>query len=171
MSDTEYIEELDSKGNIIAIHPKSELKKRMFIHRCSLVIPRTFNNRFILSKRSKTQFPFPDTWICCIGGKVLANESYLEGALRESLEEVGIKPELEEVCSFFYDKDDYKSFFTVYTTKEEIDPDQLNPNPEEIQHFKSFTREEIQEQIEKNPESFAPTFREAIKHFLKSLKS
>jgi isopentenyldiphosphate isomerase len=166
----EFIEELDINGNIIAIQPKSELKKRMFFHKCSLIIPKTFNNKFILSKRSKTQQPFPNTWICCIGGKVLANESYLDGAIRESIEEVGTKLELQEVCSFFYDTPEYKSFFKVYTTKEEIDSNMLKPNPEEIQYFKSFTLEEIKEEISKDPEAFAPTFREAIKHFVKNIK-
>lgn len=167
----EFIEELGINGNIIAIQPKSELKKRMFIHRCSLVIPRTFENKFLLSKRSKTQYPFPDTWICCIGGKVLAGETYLEGAIRESIEEVNLSLELEEVCSFFYDTEEYKSFFKVYTTKEQIDPNQLKPNPEEIQYIQAFTRQEIQEQIENDPEAFAPTFREAIRHFIDKLKS
>lgn len=166
----EFIEELDINGNIIAIQPKSELKKRMFFHKCSLVIPRTTNNRFILSKRSKTQQPFPNTWICCIGGKVLANESYLDGAIRESIEEVGTQLELQEVCSFFYDTTEYKSFFKVYTTKDKINPNILKPNPEEIQYFKDFSLEEIKEEINKNPEDFAPTFREAIKHFIRNLQ-
>ncbi|MFA7709454.1 MAG: NUDIX domain-containing protein, partial [archaeon] len=132
--------------------------------------PRTFDNKFLLSKRSKTQQPFPNTWICCIGGKVLAGETYLEGAIRESIEEVNLSLELEEVCSFFYDTPEYKSFFKVYTTKEEIDSNMLKPNPEEIQYFKSFTLEEIKEEISKDPEAFAPTFREAIKHFVKNIK-
>ena len=167
----EQIEELDLNGNIIGIYPKSELKKRMFIHRCSLIIPRTFNNKFLLSKRSKDQEPFPDTWICCVGGKVLAGESYLDGAIREGIEEVGKELDLEEVCFFLYNQEDYKAFFTVYTTKEEIDPNQLRPNPEEIQYIEAFSIEEIKEKIEKEPNSFAPTFREAIKHFVKNLKN
>jgi len=174
----EQIEELDLNGNIIGVYPKSELKKRMFIHRCSLIIPRTFNNKFLLSKRSKDQEPFPDTWICCVGGKVLAGESYLDGAIREGIEEVGelvslsshAMVELEEVCSFLYDQEDYKAFFKVYTTKEEIDLNQLKPNPEEIQYIEAFSIEEIKEKIEREPSSFAPTFREAIKHFVKNLK-
>jgi isopentenyldiphosphate isomerase len=164
----EQIEELDLNGNVIAIHPKSELKKRMFIHRCSLIIPRTFNNKFLLSKRSKKQQPFPDTWICCVGGKVLAGESYLDGAIREGIEEINSSLELEEVCFFFYDQEDYKAFFKVYTTKEEIDPNCLKPNPEEIQYIKAFSIEEIKEKIETDPNSFAPTFREAIKCFVKA---
>lgn len=170
MTTDELIEELDINGNIVSILPKDVLKKRMFLHKCSLVIPRTMNNRFILSKRSKTQEPFPDTWICCIGGKALAGESYLEAAIRESIEEVGISLELEEICSFFYYQDHYKAFFKVYTTKEEISPSKLTPSPEEIQYFKDFSLEEIKEEINKNPESFAPTFREAIKHFIDNLK-
>lgn len=78
--------------------------------------------------------------------------------------------ELEKVCFFFYDAEDYKAFFTVYTTKEEIDLNQLRPDPKEIQYIEAFNIEEIKEKIEKEPNSFAPTFREAIKHFVKNLK-
>ncbi len=169
MSKKELIEELDINGNIIGVYPKEELKKRMFLHRCSLVIPRTFENKFILSKRSKNQYPFPNTWVCCIGGKVLANETYLEGAVRESIEEVGKKLNLQEVCFFIYNKKDYKSFFTVYTTKEKLKCSQLKPNPEEIQYLKSFSLDEIEKEVLKNPKDFAPTFREAIKHFIEKL--
>ena len=78
--------------------------------------------------------------------------------------------ELEEVCSFLYNQEDYKAFFKVYTTKEEIDPNQLKPNPKEIQYIEAFSIEEIKDKIEKEPSSFAPTFREAIKHFVKNIK-
>jgi len=167
MCKEEFIEELDINSNIISVYPKSELKNRMFLHKCSLVIPRTFNNKFIFSKRSKTQYPFPDTWICCIGGKVLKNESYLDGAIRESIEEVGFKLNLKKICHFVYDKKDYKAFFMIYTTEEEIDPNNLKPDPKEIQYFKSFSLEEIKKEICKNPQKFASTSIDAINCFIK----
>ena len=39
MLNEELIEEIDWNGNKIAVHPKSKLKEKMFVHKVSLVIP------------------------------------------------------------------------------------------------------------------------------------
>ena len=44
---------------------------------------------FLISKRSKTRPTFPLYWEC-VGGSVLKGENSLEGAIRETKEEIGI---------------------------------------------------------------------------------
>ncbi len=168
--DDELIEEIDWCGNIVGVHPKNLLKKKMFPHKVSLIIPRTKDNKFILSKRAKDQEPWPDTWVCAVGGKVAAEESFEKAALREMKEEIGVVCELEEVGKFSYDDKNYKAIFQIYTTKKELDIDLLRLNPEEIQFSKAFSLDEIQKSVEQNPENFAKSFIPTMKEFVKNVK-
>ncbi|MBW2972297.1 NUDIX hydrolase [Candidatus Woesearchaeota archaeon] len=167
----EMIEEIDIQGTTIAVHPKSYLKQRMFRHKGSLIIPKASGDRYIISKRAADQHPFPDTWVCAAGGKVIEGESYLEAANRECKEEVGTRLELVPVTSLVYDEEDYKANFMVYTTKEPVDPKSLKGDPAEIQCFKEISLEELAEEVRERPERFAPTFRAVAEAFVRAMES
>lgn len=166
----ELIEEIDAKGRIIAVRPKSELKKRMFLHRASLIIPRAENNKFWLCRRAADKQPFPDTWCCAVGGKVSAGESYEAGAQREMKEEIGLSAPLQRVALFKYDDLEYKALFTIFTTAASLALEKCVVDKGEIQFLKAFSIEEIRRMIEEKPEEFAPTFRAALKAFAENLK-
>jgi isopentenyl-diphosphate delta-isomerase len=163
----EQIDEFDAKGNIIATHPRSALKKRMFLHKVSLVIPTAKGGKLILSKRAKDKHPYPSTWCCAVGGKTSSGEAEESAAIREMKEEIGKAVPIKRVASFIYDKDDYKGIFTVFTTKTPILVQDLKPDKSEIELIKAFSAEEIREMIKEDPKQFAPTFLPAIMEFVK----
>jgi 16S rRNA (adenine1518-N6/adenine1519-N6)-dimethyltransferase len=142
----------------------------MFVHKVSLVIPRASKDTFILSRRSKDKFPWPDKWVCAIGGKVAANESYEDAALRETKEEAGMNLKLVYVTEFKHDSEEYKGIFRIFTTKEPININSMVPHPGEIQYFKAFTLNQIEKMVKDKPEDFAPTFIAAIKAFIRDIK-
>ncbi|MEK6948120.1 MAG: NUDIX domain-containing protein [Nanoarchaeota archaeon] len=166
----EQIYEVDWEDNVIGIRNKSELKQRIFTFRASLIIPRTDDNKFIISRRAKDKFPFPDVWTCTAGGKVQANESYEEAAIRELEEETSIKTELEFITTSKYDGDKEKGIYKMFTTKNAIDINKLIPDTTEIQYFREFTLEEIENMIKEKSEEFAPTFIIHFKEFCKKIK-
>lgn len=160
------IAEIDWNDNVLAVHPKEKLKEKMFPHRVSLVIPKTKEGKLILCRRAKQKHPFPDTWCCAIGGKVLAGESYEAAALRETKEEVGRALDVKQVTSFVYNKEDYKAIFSIFTAEMEISGLKLDPS--EIQYLKAFSLEEIKQLIQKNRQEFAATFLAALDAFVKA---
>jgi isopentenyl-diphosphate delta-isomerase len=162
----EMIEEVDWDGNVIATHPRKLLKKRMFPHKSSLILPRTKEGKIILCKRSKNKYPFPGTWCCAVGGKVIAGETEEQAALREMEEEVGFVQDLTKVTSFNYNEEDYKGLFTIFTT--ELSINDLHPDSCEIESLQEFNINEIIEMLENSPDVFAPTFRVAISEFIKN---
>ncbi|MBW2969564.1 NUDIX domain-containing protein [Candidatus Woesearchaeota archaeon] len=135
--------------------------------RCSLVIP-VAGDKFLFSRRAKDKHPFPDTWVCAIGGKLNDGESFEDAAKREMMEEVGVVVPLKRVCSFHYDAE-FKAEFTVFTTLAPL-PDKLKLDPAEVQYVKEFFISEIKDMVEKNPGDFAPTFRVALLEFEKNLR-
>lgn len=162
----ELIEEIDWEGNTVAVHPKSMLKQAMFPHKAALVIPKGRDGKYIISRRAADQYPFPDTWVCAIGGKAQHRESYLEAAVRETSEEAGTELDLVEVTRFKYDTEEYKAIFTIYTTERSVDIKSLDPDPEEIQYFREITLDRLRHEITTAPEVFAPTFRAAVLAFI-----
>ena len=78
---TERIYEVNWEDKPVILRERTDLKIKTFPHRVSLVIPRTMDNKFIVSRRSKSKFPFPDVWVCAIGGKVSHDEDYSEAKL------------------------------------------------------------------------------------------
>ncbi|VVB74969.1 Isopentenyl-diphosphate Delta-isomerase [uncultured archaeon] len=163
----EMVDEVNLEGKIIATHPKSRLKSKMFLHNASLVIPIAQGNKIVLSLRAKDKEPYPGTWCCAVGGKAISGETPLEAAMREMNEEIGRTYELKEVASFAYDSPEYKSLFTIFTTKKPISLKEFIFDTKEIQYSKEFTIEEVMRMIAKTPERFAPTFIAAIKEFEK----
>jgi len=165
----ELIEHITWDGNVVQVRPKSDLKKEMFPHKVSLIIPQE-DGKLLLCRRAKDKHPFPDTWCCAVGGKVSAGESFEAAAMREMLEEIGTEEPVEHVASFKYDEDDYKALFSVFTTKNTIPRDKIKIDKSEIQYLRAFSVAELKELITNNPEEFAPTFRAVIKAFTESKK-
>ena len=137
--------------------------------RCSLVIPRAANGKFIISLRAKDKHPFPNTWVCGVGGKAADGESFEDAARREMQEEIGVSTPVKQVGSFKYDKE-FKAEFVLFTTDEELSVDSFTPDPHEIQYLKAFSLAEIKSMLAENPDSFAPTFRVALIEFEKGIK-
>ena len=166
----ELIEEIDWDGNTVAVRTKSEFKKLRFPHKVSLVIPKGKNGKFIFSKRGAEQEPWPGTWVCGIGGKVFYGQSYEEAAVRECEEEAGVSLDVEFVSKFKYSDEKYKAIFQVFTTKEEVEVKSLKPDPREVQEFEEMNLEEVQKEIEKNPDKYAPTFIVAFRSFVEGIR-
>jgi isopentenyldiphosphate isomerase len=165
----EYIDEIDWDGKIVNVHSKEKITNDV-VHMVSLVIPRSNEGKFILSKRSKDKNPFPDMWVCAVGGKVSSGESAVEAAKREMVEEAGIKVPLKQVATIKYNEKDYKAVFYIFTTKNPISVNQLRANPKEVQYFMEFSMNKIESMISENPKSFAPTFIPAFAAFSESIR-
>jgi isopentenyldiphosphate isomerase len=164
----ELIDEVDRSGNVIATHPISRLKERMFFHNASLIIPAAEGNKIIIARRAKDKQPYPGTWVCGVGGHARSGESAEDAAKREMQEEIGRSYPIKKVTSFVYDKE-YKAIFTLFTTTIPVSPDELSLDPREIQYCKAFTVGEVMRMIKRAPQEFAPTFITAMEEFSKHM--
>ena len=165
----EFIDEVDSNGKVIAVRAMSELKERDFCHNVSLIIPRAEGGRFLIAKRAKDKQPYPNTWVCGVGGKARSGENVEEAAIREMKEEIGRTYPLLFITRFFYNADSQR-IFSIFTTTVDVPIDDLTLDPREIQYCKAFRLEEIMEMIDRSPADFAPTFIDAVKEFAKRIR-
>lgn len=105
------------------------------------------NGEMLIQKRQKDKKLWPDLWDVTVGGSVIAGESSLEAAERETFEEIGYELYLNnERPAFTIDFDE--GFDDCYLVIKDIDIDKLVLQNEEVQAVKWATKEEILKMIE-----------------------
>jgi len=99
-------------------------------------------NEILLQKRSCFKRTNPSKWGIC-GGKVDLNETTLDAGVRETLEEIGIRLDKEDLRFLSMDTNE-KTHFTVYYVKQDVDIEKCKLQEEELEEVKYFKIEELQ---------------------------
>jgi Isopentenyldiphosphate isomerase len=88
----EYIDKLspngDKTGEIVL---KSDAHKFGWHHATVHIWFYTADKKILLQKRAETKKVFPGLWDISVAGHIAANETIIEAAKRETLEEIGLK--------------------------------------------------------------------------------
>lgn len=101
------------------------------------------NDEVLLQKRSRFKRANPSKWGIC-GGKVNLGETPLEAGIRETLEEIGILLNKEELKFLSMDTNG-KSHFTVYYVRKNVDLKECKLQEEELEEVKYFKIEELED--------------------------
>ncbi len=101
------------------------------------------NDEILLQKRSRNKRVNPSKWGIC-GGKVDLGETPLEAGIRETLEEIGVVLNKEEL-EILNRATDGKLHFTVYYVRKNIDINKCKLQREEVEEVKYFKINELQE--------------------------
>lgn len=99
------------------------------------------NDEILLQKRSRFKRANPNKWGIC-GGKVDLGETPLDAGVRETLEEIGILLNKEELKFLSMDTNE-KSHFTVYYVRKNVDVNECKLQEEELEEVKYFKIEEL----------------------------
>ncbi len=100
------------------------------------------NNEILLQKRSRFKRANPSKWGIC-GGKVDLGETPLDAGIRETLEEIGIYLNIEDLKFLSMDTSE-KTHFTVYYVRKDVDINECKLQIEELEEVKYFKIEELQ---------------------------
>jgi len=99
----EIVAVVDEDNNVVGAAPRREMRAKRLPHRSTYIL--VFNSRgeIYIQKRTRTKDVFPGYYDPAAGGVVLSGESYLEGALRELEEEMGIRgAPLQSLFEFYH---------------------------------------------------------------------
>lgn len=154
----EYVDVLNENGeNIGEVIPKKEAHKKGICHRVSVVIIIDADGKLLLQKRAMNKATEPGKWDLSAAGHVDAGETSEEAAIRETYEEIGIKPkkdELEKVLSYKYvykiSEDCIINHFTdlFLIRKDKIDIEKIKMQESEVSEIKMFGLKEYKELLE-----------------------
>jgi 8-oxo-dGTP pyrophosphatase MutT (NUDIX family) len=99
----EIVTIVDEGNRVIGSTLRREMRARRLPHRATYILVFNSNGELFVQKRTMTKDVFPGYYDPAAGGVVLAGEGYLEGALRELEEEMGIRSvPLTGLFEFYY---------------------------------------------------------------------
>ena len=162
---------VDKQDNQIGTEEKLAAHQKGLLHRCFSIF--LFNSRgeWLLQKRAKTKYHSGGLWsnTCCSHPE--PNRDLKEEAKRRLKEEMGIECDLKKAFHFTYKakvkaREGYLTeheFDHVFWGNFERDP---QPNPEEVEHWKWLTIEEIKKDVQENPQKYTEWFKMILNDFL-----
>jgi isopentenyldiphosphate isomerase len=113
----EVVDIVDANDNVVGSAPKDEVRQKGFLSRVSFVILLNSKNELYLQQRKSTKKTYPLYWSGSAAGHVQSGESYLEAALRETEEELGVRVSLQSLGKFTSETD--KEIVTVFIGRSE----------------------------------------------------
>ena len=99
-------------------------------------------NKILLQKRSRFKLSNPGKWGIC-SGKVDLGETPLDAGIRETLEEIGILLNKDEL-NFLSVYKNKKAHYTVYYVRKNVDIDECKIQEEELEEVRYFKIEELE---------------------------
>lgn len=99
------------------------------------------DNEVLLQKRSRFKRANPSKWGIC-GGKADLGETPLDAGIRETLEEIGIYLNKEDLNFLSMDINE-KTHFTVYYVRKDVDVNECKLQEEELEEVRYFKIEEL----------------------------
>ena len=140
---------------------KSEAHKNGLWHRGVHVWIYNAEKGLLIQKRASDKNLHPDLWDISVAGHVSAGETPEKSAVREISEEISldINPEeleLYKIRAVAKTKPDYydNEFDYIYFLKYEGETSSLTLQQEEVQEIKCIALDELEKDLEKNPEKY-----------------
>jgi isopentenyldiphosphate isomerase len=145
-------------------------RERGLHHRAVVVLALNSQGQVLLQKRGP-HVKSPHLWDTSVGGHVDVGEDYLQAALRETAEEIGIAgEELQVIGTFFVDVHEgpewIRQFVTAYTV---IWDKPVIPNPEEVTEVKWISIPELGAWIQQAPGDFTRVMKDLYSWYLESI--
>ncbi len=160
---------VDEQNHQIGVGGKMQVHKEGKLHRSFSVLISNHKGQVLLQKRAKEKYHSPGLWsnTCCSHPR--PNCDIVAEAKRRLKEEMGIACELKEAFTFIYKTQVgnmiENEFDHVFVGKFDGTP---SPNPEEVESWKWVDLQELEKDVEDNPDKYAYWFKLIIKK-LKSL--
>lgn len=147
---------------------KSSLHESNVLHRGVHVFIETFGGGFVLQKKAKGS-ENEGKLSSAVSGHVRSGENYMDAAIRETKEEVGLSvddDDLNFVLKLEASIDTGNEFVMLYSLL--IDPsyETLDPNPEELDELITMPRTMVEEDVRKNSEIYSAVFRILFAKFI-----
>ncbi len=163
---SELLGVVDLNDKVINILPRTQIHARGLPHRAVHILIFNQQEELFLQKRSKTKDLNKGLWDTSAAGHVDPGESYLESAIRETREELGIcvQDKLQPLFKMSPIPQLGMEFIQVYQC---INNGPFTLNPEEIEQGDWFSKETISQRVQAKD----PTLTETFKAIWQSLTS
>lgn len=150
----EMVDVVDHNDLIIGIAPRKGIHKTDFLHRSAHIFLIDPSGSIWLERRAQNVDTYPGYYSSSAAGHIAHGESYLQGAQREALEELGIPDlKLEQKHKLIASKETSNEFVGFFITHSATNPIEH----EATEKLEAFSIKQIDEMIAKG-ENFVPIF-------------
>ena len=156
---TEWFDEVDCNDKVIGKVSREDAHTYKIRHRAVHIFLQKSTNQWILQKRSFKKDTEPLTWTSSCSGHVDAAESYLDAAVRECREELGLqinRNEFIELLRCSPSEETGMEFIRIYYVERNFPC--VFPDYAEIQEISSKSIFEISSDIEVKKKNFSRSF-------------
>ncbi len=154
----EYLDIVDKEDRVVAQKTKDEKFEQELTSRNVAVFLQDAQGNLLITKRAANKRSFPNCYDLAACGHVISGENYVQAALRELKEELGVECEimpLTKMYNEFEEKGKTLSYFTGIFLGTYNGDVSLN---HELTEMKKMTIKEIEDAITENKEQFTPGF-------------
>lgn len=135
------------------IAPREEVRRQNLWHRGAFILIFNSKGEVMVNQRSLEKDVYPGLWEIGPAGTVKAGESVRQTAIRELPEEIGVNVRLNPLFVFRFEDNHTREIGTVYIA---ISDGPFKFKDGEVVASKFYSPEELNAEIEKNPEKFTP---------------
>ena len=154
----EMFDYVDENDRIIGQETRAGVHRKGLYHRAVHIFSRSESRKWILQRRSAEKDLEPLLWTTSCSGHVDTGEAYLDAAIREFQEELGVpvnSSDLVEILRLSPCVETGNEFVRVYLCNNCIRP---LPDPDEILELGEFTVSEITRLVEADAGHFCKSF-------------
>ena len=137
------------------------------LHRAFSVFLFNDNGEMLLQKRAARKYHSPGQWTNAVCSHPRIQETFLEGAKRRMMEEMGIEAEIEEKFHFIY-----KAEVGNGLLEHELDRvfaatynGTFRLNPDEVEAVRYISMDDLEMEMKEHPEHFTEWFKIILKEY------
>ena len=163
-SDDEVFDVVDDKDEVVRQERRAVVHAEGLCHRAIHIFAFNRAGELFLQKRSHLKDTMPLRWDSSASGHVDSGETYLQSALREVEEELGVQlaeEDLEFVAKLPPIAETGFEFVSLYRT--EIKPSKVRLPAAEVDTGEFFSMEQVRTWAGQRPQDFAPGFLECLR--------
>lgn len=151
---------VDEHDNVIGAGTKLEAREKGIRFRIVRIFLFNSQGRLLLQRRAWHLKSFPGRWDQSVGGHVDEGETYLQAAIREAEEEIGVtgltlREEFKHFANDLEVTGVKRRFNMLYST---VYDGTVTPNPEEVTEVKWVASDELEQWSRASPDDFSPGF-------------
>jgi isopentenyldiphosphate isomerase len=86
----EMVDVIDADGRTVSVATRSAMRRHRLRHRAVFVAVRSSDGKVLVHQRSERKDLWPSRWDLAVGGVVASGEDWVDAAVREVAEEIGV---------------------------------------------------------------------------------
>lgn len=170
---SEILDIVNDRDEVVGQAERDEVHRIGLVCRLAYVCFYTVNREVILQKRSTTKKNDPGKLTTTVSGHVASGQDYLEAAVRETLEETGIKVKADDLTAMGVVRADYvqgdylsNAMRGLYGYQFNGDVSNLKVEEGDGAGFVALPLEELEKQLDTEPEKFATVLTDKVGRYL-----